>query len=198
MRRHLMWAVAAVVLATLNPPTAARAQDEEFPCEAFAKNPDGSWTATQATYIYAVNFSVRKGGVFRRGDAYKGLDLAAKLDEVCANVAPAPPVTTAPPPAAGAQAAAAPRAPQQLPSLAKFADANGNIDVSRLSCGHLADASNEEAGLFLAWYSGSYGTAAKRRTINLARLRYDIRNTIEYCKANRDKSLIKVMELMLK
>ena len=81
--------------------------------------------------------------------------------------------------------------------LSQSADANGNFDVRRLTCGHLADASAEEAGLLLAWYGGWYNGQAKRRGINLARVRYAIR-VADYCRANRDKSLMQVMELMLK
>jgi len=196
MRGGVALLVAALMTAALC--LAARAQNDEFPCDAFVRNGDGSWTATQATYIYSVNFSVRKGGVFRRGDTYKGLDLAAKLDEVCSNAAPAPPMTAAPPPGTAAPPAAAARVPQQLPSLAKFADANGNIDVSRLSCGHLADASAEDAALLLAWYSGAFGRTAKARTVNLARLRYESRGLIDYCKVNRSESLTKAMDAALR
>jgi hypothetical protein len=128
---------------------------------------------------------VRVGGVFRPGEKFNGYDLATKLDEACGNVA-------APPPTGPAQ-------PQQgqVP-LSKIVDANGNIDIQRLNCGHLADASGEEAELFLAWYSGSHNRSAKKRAINMTSLRYAIRNIGDYCRANRDKDLIKVMDLMLK
>jgi hypothetical protein len=52
--------------------------------------------------------------------------------------------------------------------------------------------------LFLAWYSGWYNGLAKKRGINLAQIRYAIRNIVDYCRANRDKSIAKVMELMLR
>jgi hypothetical protein len=77
-------------------------------------------------------------------------------------------------------------------------DANGNLDVRQLTCGHIEDASAEEAELLLSWYSGVYSGSPKGRGINLARLRYNIRNVIDYCKANRDKRLSEVMERMLK
>jgi hypothetical protein len=191
VRLFLALTIAAIVMPVVCHLCAAQAQDEALPCDAFVHNADGSWTATQSIFIVSANFSVRKDGVIRRGEVFKGYDLAAKLDEACRNTSP-------PAPAAAAAPGAAAAGQQPLQPLAKFADANGNIDVARLTCGHLADASNEETALFLAWYSGAYAASAKARAINLARLRYAIRNTIDYCKANRDKSLVTVMGLMLK
>jgi len=184
MRPRFTLAIAAIALQTLCLGAAAQAQ-EELPCEAFAKNSDGSWTATQPAFILGPNFSVRAGGVFRPGEKFNGYDLAAKLDEACGNVTAAPPTATAQP------------GPSQVP-LSKIVDANGNIDIQRLKCGHLADASGEEAELFLAWYSGSHTSSSKKRAINMTSLHVAIRNIVDYCRANRDKDLIKVMDLMLK
>jgi hypothetical protein len=89
-------------------------------------------------------------------------------------------------------------APQPQSFLARYADANGNLDVRQLTCGHLDDTSAEEAELFLAWYSGWYAGFAKNRGINLARTRYAIRNIVAYCKGDRNKRLTDVMEQMLK
>ena len=193
MRRYVALAVAIQIVC---PATVARAQDEEIPCDAFVRNADGSWKATGATYLNGPNFSVRAGGVFRRGDTYKGYDLAAKLDEVCGNAPP-------PPPPAGVAPAAAPppgAPPAQPPrvALAQFADANGNLDLARVSCAHIANASPGDVELLLAWYAGTDSGPAKRRMINMPRLRYAARNTAGYCKANRDVALVKVMQLYLK
>ena len=177
--------VVAIAVQTLCLVTGARGQDEDMPCDAFVKNPDGSWTATRAVFVLSANFSVRAGGVFRPGEKSRGYDLAAKLDELCRNG------TAAPPPAA------AERQQPHIP-LSQFADANGNIDVQRLTCGHLADASREEAELFLAWQGGSHNRSPKGRAINMARLKYAMRDVVDYCKSHRDESLIKVMQLMLK
>ena len=188
MRRYFALVVAAVAIQILCPVERARAQDDEIPCDAFLRNADGSWTATRATFLNGPNFSVRTGGVFRPGDTYKGYNLAAKLDQVCGN---------APPPAAAAAPAATPTQQPRIAS-AQFADANGNLDVQRLTCGHIAEASAEEVELLLAWYSGADSGPAKRRVINMLRLRTASRNTADYCKANRDVALIKVMQLFLK
>jgi hypothetical protein len=82
--------------------------------------------------------------------------------------------------------------------LPRCANANGNLDVQRLTCGHIAEASAEEVELLIAWYSGADSGPAKWRMINMPRLRYASRNTADYCKANRDVALVKVMRLFLK
>jgi hypothetical protein len=185
MRRYVVLAVAAIAIQVLGPLTAARAQEDEMPCDAFTKNPDGSWTVTRATFIAGPNFSVRVGGVFRPGETYKGYDLAAHLAEACRNTPPPrlPAVTQTQPPHV---------------ALSQFADANGNIDIRRLTCAHLTDASAEEVEMLLAWYSGTYSGPPKRRPFNVAQLRYAIRNIVDYCKNSRDTNLVRVMEHYLK
>jgi HdeA/HdeB family len=184
--RHSALVVIAVALTSAVPETCARAQDTSVPCDAFVKNPDGSWSALRDAPILDTGqrLTIRGGSVLRPGASIRGLDLAATLDQQCP-AEPAPVQASAP--------VAAPRA-----VLGTYADANGIINAERLTCAQLADTSPEEASLYFAWYSGWYNGAAKRRGINLERVRYAIQNAIDYCKGNRDKKLVQVMELMLK
>jgi len=169
---------------------AARAQDDAIDCTAFYKNPDGSWTATQPAFIPGTKLVTRVGGVFHPGVTAGGTDVVATLNKACPNPASSP-------------AAPARALPPRL-SLSAFADANGTIDIARLSCGHLADASDEEAGLLLAWYSRAASGAAKTanankpRQFNLARLRFAIRNVVDYCKLHREQNLVQAMDLLLR
>ena len=200
MRRRVALAIAAAIaLQVCCSTTRAQAATGNFPCEAFAKNPDGSWTVLQTTYIEGPNVKVQQDAIFAPGHVVLGYDIAAMIAKACPNAVVAPPDTvpaTAPGTASGpAQSAAAPQ-PQSF--LARYADANGNLDVRQLTCGHLDDTSADEAELFLAWYSGWYSGVAKNRGINLARIRYAIRNVVTYCKGDRNKRLSDVMELMLK
>jgi hypothetical protein len=165
--------------------------EEKLPCEAFAKAGDGSWQALKTTFVPSRNFSIRQGSVWRPGATVLGLDIAGALDAQCPNTpiaAPASDDVSSPPPS------------PQLPavSLAKYADANGNLDVHQLTCGHLADTSADEAEVLLAWYSGWYNGSTKKRVVNLPRVKFNARTVIDYCKVNRDKRLSDVMELMLK
>jgi hypothetical protein len=152
-------------------------------CASFMKNPDGSWTVISKAYIPGPNVRVEEGSVFRRGGTFLGEDLAERLDRACPNV----PVTTP---------AVQPTGPQ-VP-LSTYADSNGNIDVHRLNCAYLDNASTEETELLLSWYSGSYNAIAKKRGFNLERLRSAIRNVVDYCKANPEKNLAQALDVILK
>jgi hypothetical protein len=198
MRRRLTLAfAAAIALQAFSMATGAQAQSGgSLPCEAFAKNADGTWTVLETTYIEGPAVKVQEGGVVRPGVLIRGYDIAAIIDKACPNAGVAPPPGAAPA-AQQPQQQAQPPIQTQSP-LSRYADANGNIDVRQLTCGHIADTSAEEAGLLLAWYSGWYNGQAKGHGINLPRVRYSIRNVIDYCRANRDKRLSAVMELMLK
>jgi HdeA/HdeB family len=178
--------------------THAQAQKSTIPCDAFQKNADGSWTVLQTTFIEGPQVRVQEGAILPPGDVILGYDVTDIIAKACPNATVGSPATVAP-----ATTSPAPTQPPQAPQvpLSRYADANGNIGIERLTCGQLNDASAEDADLLLAWYGGLYDGLAKRRTvntINMARLRYLIRGVVDYCKANRDKSLTQVMELMLK
>lgn len=185
--------VITVTLAALavGPTTAAHA-DSSIPCDAFLKNADGTWSVLETTYIEGPAVKVQEGAVLTPGNLIRNYDIAAMVAKACPNA------QVGPPPGTPATAATAPLQQQQASILARVADANGNIDVRLLTCGQLDDAAVDEAELFLGWYSGWYNGSAKGHGINLARVRYTIRNVIDYCKGNRDKRLADVMQLMLK
>jgi hypothetical protein len=195
MRCRLALAVLVIASRTVCLPTNANAQASGIPCEAFAKNADGSWTVLATTYVEGPDVKVREEAQLTPGFLIRGYDIAAMIAKACPNatVAAVPPNASSP----TQQQQSQPRQPSQS-FLAKYADANGNIDVRQLTCGHLDDASPDEADLLLAWYSGWNNGLAKGRGINLARVRYNISNVINYCRGNRDKRLTDVMELMLK
>ena len=211
MRRRVALAIAAAIALQVCCQN-AQAATGNFPCEAFAKNPDGSWTVLQTTYLEGPNVKVQQDATFAPGRVVLGYDIADMIAKACPNAVVAPPPGTEPAAAQGAAPGAAPSmgvstapgtapsaaAPQPQSFLARYADANGNLDVRQLTCGHLDDTSAEEAGLFLAWYSGWYSGVAKNRGINLPRIRYTIRNVVAYCKGDRNKRLTDVMEQMLK
>ena len=130
--------------------------EDKLPCDAFAKAADGSWTSVENDIYSEPKFCIRQGSVWRPGATFLGLDIAGALTPQCPNApvaAPASDERRSPPPT------------PQLPavSLAKYADANGNLDVHRLTCGHLADTSADEAEVLLAWYSGWYNGSTKKR-----------------------------------
>jgi hypothetical protein len=191
MSTRVKAALIGIALAALGPHADAQAQ-LSVPCESFVKNDDGSWSALRSVPIRGVGeaFTVREGSVLRPGAAIRGVDLASILDERC-------PATPEPPPGPATAAPAAPAPPPRV-NLGSFVNAGGVVDAQRLTCAEIADASRDEAQLFLAWYSGWYAGAAKRRGMNPAHTLDAIRTVLLYCQANRTKSITQVMELMLK
>jgi hypothetical protein len=201
--RRLLWVIAVMAVQALCMSAAAFAQESEIDCSAFLKNPDGSWTVIKKAYIPVQKVRVVEGTVFLPGQTFLGEDMAERLAKACPNQPVAVPDTPEqaqpgqlPPGTPSPQGAQVHQTPRL--SLGRYADANGTIDVQRLSCGHLAEATPEETELLLAWYSGWYNGIAKKRGINLARVRFAIRSVADYCRANPDKRLVQVMELMLK
>ena len=53
--------------------------------------------------------------------------------------------------------------------LAKYADANGYIDVQKLTCAQLANTFQEDADFLTAWYSGWYNGLGKKHVMKVDR-----------------------------
>ena len=102
----------------------------------------------------------------------RSLMLAATMVAVCT-------VTACPVSSANAQA-----------ELKTYADADGYINVQALTCAQLAGTFQEDADLLTTWYSGWYNGLGKKHFINLARSKEAEHETIIYCKAHPDKTVI--------
>jgi len=192
MLRHLALVALAIALQVLCPGGPAQAQDSEIDCDSFIRNPDGSWVVIKKVYIPVQKVRVNEGTVFTPGTTFLGDDMTVRLSKACPNKQVA-----APAPADAAQPQPQQPQPGRIP-LSQYADANGNIDVQRLTCGQIADAAIEDSSFFLSWYSGWYYGNEKKRGINPARVRYVIRSVVDYCKSNRDRKLTDVMAFWLK
>ena len=192
MSRHSALVASAIALLILSLAGGAHAQDSEIDCDSFLKNPDGSWTVVKKVFIPVQNVRVNEGTTFRPGTTFLGDDMTVRLSKACPNKQVAAPadVTQSQPQLQQPQ-------PGRIP-LSQYADANGNIDVQRLTCGQIADASIDDASFFLSWYSGWYYGTEKRRGINPARVRYVIHSVVDYCRTNRDRKLTDVMAFWLK
>ena len=77
--------------------------------------------------------------------------------------------------------------------LKTYADANGYIDVQKLTCAQLAGTFQEDADLLTTWYSGWYNGLGKKHFINIARAKEAEHETIVYCKANPNVTVIKAI-----
>lgn len=82
--------------------------------------------------------------------------------------------------------------------LKTYADAEGNLDVQKLTCAQLANTFQEDADLMAVWYSGWYNGLAKFNKINVERGKEVEHRVIVYCKANQDKTVIKALDVVIK
>ena len=99
--------------------------------------------------------------------------------------------------AAAALSMAAVGAHAQVP-LSTYADANGYLDVQKLTCGQLAGTFQEDADLLVAWYSGWYNGLAKKHLANPERAKRLEHEIIVHCKANPGIRVIDAIAVVFK
>lgn len=93
--------------------------------------------------------------------------------------------------------AASSSATAQVP-LTSYVDANGFIDVQKLTCAQLAGTFQEDADMLTTWYSGWYNGLAKKHLLNIKRAKEAEHEVIQYCKANQDKRVIEAIAVVFK
>ena len=82
--------------------------------------------------------------------------------------------------------------------LKTYADANGDIDVQKLTCAQLAGTFQEDADFLSVWYSGWYNGLANAEKINIERAKEVEHRVIVYCKANQNKKVIQAIDVVIK
>jgi hypothetical protein len=82
--------------------------------------------------------------------------------------------------------------------LSAYADANGYLDVQKLTCGQLANTWQQDADMLSTWYSGWYNGLARKHFYDVARAKRDEHEVIVYCKANPDKLIIDAIAVIFK
>jgi hypothetical protein len=82
--------------------------------------------------------------------------------------------------------------------LSAYADANGFIDVQKLTCGQLANTYQEDANALTSWYSGRYNGLAHKHFADLKKGREVEHQVIEHCKAHPEQTIIHAIGLILK
>ena len=82
--------------------------------------------------------------------------------------------------------------------LKSYADADGNIDVQKLTCAQLAGTFQEDADFMSIWYSGWYNGLANFNKVNVERAKELEHRIIVYCKANTDKKVIQAIDVVIK
>ena len=183
MGRRFAMAAWAIVSAAAGPGTGARAQDIAMPCDAFIRNADGSWATMRDVPVSGMGrkLVLRQGSELRPGAAILSVDFATLLEQQCPSVSVAVPDP----------AEAAPKV-----ELSRYADAKGNIDLQKLTCGQLASAPPQDSDVLGALSIGWHNGVAKRNAINVARVQDFIRDLAIHCRANKDQRVTQAIELI--
>ena len=82
--------------------------------------------------------------------------------------------------------------------LSAYADANGFIDVQKLTCDQLANTYQEDANALTSWYSGWYNGLAHKHYADFKKGREVEHQVIEYCKGHLDEKIIHAIGKILK
>lgn len=82
--------------------------------------------------------------------------------------------------------------------LSAYTDANGYLDVQKLTCAQLAGTWQGDADMLTTWYSGWYNGLAHKHMLNVARAKEAEHEVIVYCKANPDKKIIEAIAVVFK
>src|ERR1700736_1999820 len=85
----------------------------------------------------------------------------------------------------------------QVP-LSSYVDAEGFIDVQKLTCAQLAGTFQEDADMLATWYSGWYNGLAKKHFLDLRKGKEVEHEVIVYCKAHPDKLIIHAIFVVFK
>ena len=82
--------------------------------------------------------------------------------------------------------------------LSAYADANGFIDVQKLTCAQLANTYQEDANALSSWYSGWYNGLAHKHYMDYKKGRIVEHQLIEHCKGHPEQTIIHAIGLILK
>lgn len=82
--------------------------------------------------------------------------------------------------------------------LSAYTDANGFLDVQKLTCAQLAGTWQEDADRLTAWYSGWYNGLARKHYMDVKKSKQAEHEVILYCKANPDKKIIEAIAVVFK
>lgn len=82
--------------------------------------------------------------------------------------------------------------------LSAYTDANGYLDVQKLTCAQLAGTWQQDADMLTTWYSGWYNGLAHKHMLNVARAKEAEHEVIVYCKAHPSEKIIEAIAVVFK
>jgi hypothetical protein len=84
----------------------------------------------------------------------------------------------------------------QVP-LSEYVDANGYINVQKLTCAQLANTYQQDADLLTAWYSGWYNGLAHKHFLDYRKGKIVEHQVIVYCQEHPDRRIIDAIAVVL-
>lgn len=85
----------------------------------------------------------------------------------------------------------------QVP-LSAYVDANGYINVQKLTCAQLADTYQQDADTLTAWYSGWYNGLAHKHFLDYRKGKIAEHEVIVYCKEHPDRRIIDAIAVVFR
>jgi hypothetical protein len=82
--------------------------------------------------------------------------------------------------------------------LSFYTDANGLIDVQKLTCDQLRNTYQGDADALTTWYIGWYNGLAKTHYLDFRKGRLAEHEIIEYCEANPDKLVVEAITVIFR
>jgi hypothetical protein len=82
--------------------------------------------------------------------------------------------------------------------LSTYADANGFLDVQKLTCAQLAGTWQGDADRLTTWYSGWYNGLARKHYMDIVKGKEAEHEVIVYCKANPNQLIIEAIAVVFK
>ena len=82
--------------------------------------------------------------------------------------------------------------------LSTYADANGFLNVQKLTCAQLAGTWQGDADRLTTWYSGWYNGLARKHYMDIVKGKEAEHEVIVYCKANPDQLMIEAIAVVFK
>jgi hypothetical protein len=82
--------------------------------------------------------------------------------------------------------------------LSTYADANGFLDVQKLTCAQLAGTWQGDADRLTTWYSGWYNGLARKHYMDIVKGKEAEHEVIVYCKANPEQLIIEAIAVVFK
>jgi hypothetical protein len=81
--------------------------------------------------------------------------------------------------------------------LDTYQNADGYIDIQKLTCAQLANTFQEDANALTMWYSGWYNGLGKKHFLNFPRAKESEHLIIVYCKEHPDITVIKAIGTLI-